>query len=102
MHTNQDNNKPEVKAEAKWYEIPLKDWAVIISALTFLISNAGSKAGSEEKLTDFTRNLTEINASIKELNQKYENKIKEVGDQVNKQAIEIEVLKARVGSLEKK
>lgn len=102
MLTNQDNNKPEVKAEAKWYEIPLKDWAVIISALTFLISNAGSKAGSEEKLTDFTKNLTEINTSIKDLSQKYENKFNELGEKFNNQAIQIEVLKQRVESLEKK
>jgi len=102
MRNNQDTNKPEVKAEAKWYDIPLKDWAVIVSALTFLISNAGGKAGSEEKLSGFSGSLSEINSTLKEIKQKQESSDKEKTDTDNKQNIEIEVLKARVKSLEEK
>lgn len=102
MSDSKTDNKPEVKPEAKWYEIPLRDWSIIAAVFYFVVGNAGSKAGSEEKLAGFTTTLTEINTALKDMNRKYETEIKELRSNDNKQSIEIEVLKSRVQSLENK
>lgn len=102
MSDNKTDNKPEVKPEAKWYEIPLRDWSIIAAVFYFAIGNAGSKAGSEEKLAGFTKGLTDLNANVKELGQKYESELKELRANDNKKSVEIEVLKSRVQSLENK
>lgn len=102
MSDNKTDNKPEVKPEAKWYEIPLRDWSIIAAVFYFAIGNAGSKAGSEEKLAGFTKGLTDLVISVKELGQKYDSEIKYLREENNKQAIEIEVIKSRLQSIENK
>lgn len=102
MSDNKTDNKQETQAEARWYQLPLKDWAVIISALYFVITQSGAIAAYDVKLGGVLTALTDMNKDVKEIKQKQEGVNKELTDKLNKLSTDLEVMKARVESLENK
>lgn len=104
MDTNTTNNngkelqkQPE---EAKWYKIPLRDWAIIIGFVAYYVNSAGANATYNTKIETIVNDVSEMKTIFKEMQQQQKTDYKYLEDKNNKMATEIEVLKQRVQNLE--
>lgn len=95
MPTDKDNQR-----EARWYELPLKDW-VIIGALIGNFANQSATINTvTEKITAMGTTIADMNTAMKENAKKNEAEIELLKEKINKLNTDNEVTKLRLQSLE--
>lgn len=97
MSDNQDN-----KREAKWYELPLKDWVIIVGALFYYFNQSAAVRSYDEKLKTLVETAAKMETTQKEMEKQYRIMENTFNEKLNKIYIEQEVLKQRIQVLESK